>query len=475
MKKLYFIIIILFSLAVSAAEKEVDQAEICVKDLDFIYEKIGQNSAPYANELDKQFTKWYEEVYKNALSLVKKAVDVNDCYYAARYYVNGFDQPHISLRNYSKLSPEKYAGLFLAKQGDKYKIIYKNEQFKFLDEVNVGDEVTHINNLEIEKYIRRFVFPFYAENYTDKMLQSAVLQALIIDGNRFKPLPKNISVIRGEEKLQLDLKFTNLDPEIKKAMQARYSLSNTNKFNVESLIDGMWIKIPSFYFNKDELIFYKGMLAQLKKDLAKEDYIVFDLRGNKGGEGKYSSAIIRNLWGDKYIKSLKDKHDYNSQYTKNNRVSAGNLKQAAIYYNEKDLSLYKAKLHKEDVYFQESYNIFDYNENLYTNMDSNEFKAKIYVLTDSSCKSTCWRFVRELRQMPGVVHLGQPTFRYSQYSYAKKNRVPSERFDFFYPTKIWVKPEIKSFQPIIPHYLYKGDINQESEVVDWVLSVIEGV
>jgi len=171
-----------------------------------------------------------------------------------------------------------------------------------------------------------------------------VLQALIIDGNRFKPLPKNISVIRGEEKLQLDLKFTNLDPEIKKAMQARYSLSNTNKFNVESLIDGMWIKIPSFYFNKDELIFYKGMLAQLKKDLAKEDYIVFDLRGNKGGEGKYSSAIIRNLWGDKYIKSLKDKHDYNSQYTKNNRVSAGNLKQAAIYYNEKDLSLYKAKL-----------------------------------------------------------------------------------------------------------------------------------
>ncbi len=79
-------------------------------------------------------------------------------------------------------------------------------------------------------------------------------------------------------------------------------------FKVEMLSHGVWITIPSFYLSREEAISYTGMLSKLK-ELAKEDYIVFDLRGNRGGGSVWSRLIIRNLWGDAYIKHLGKNHE----------------------------------------------------------------------------------------------------------------------------------------------------------------------
>ena len=124
-------------------------------------------------------------------------------------------------------------------------------------------------------------------------------------------------------------------------------------------------------------------------------------------------------------------------------------------------------------FFVKKWSIYGDEDNLYTNEDSSPFKAKIYVLTDSFCRSTCWNFVKELEQIPGVVHIGGKTAVQSIYSYAKQDRSPSEHFDIFYPTQIRVKPDSKLGEALVPLHVYEGNFKDEAKVIDWVLSIIE--
>jgi len=447
--------------------------DICKKDLDFIRLKLQKNSAPYANKTDKHFHNWYKIGYEFSLKLIDGIRDKDDCHYVIKYFVNGFDQSHISMRGYIPLPAEMYPGIVSAKNGDKHYIFYKHPFLEYLKDVSVGDEVTHINNIETKEYYDDYLEPFYANDDSTLTHVSASVYALIIDGNRFKPDPKTVTIIHNDKPITIELKYTELTGNalvaVKKLRQPEFNES----FKVEMVSNGVWIKIPSFFPSRKDEVYFTGMLSVLKKNLAKEDYILFDMRGNRGGAIKWSVPIIRNLWGDAYIKSLGAAHDFNKDWVKKLRISKENFAEFQKVYGPEASKSYASSLKKGDDFFIKKWSIYDDEDNLYTNGDNAPFKAKVYVLTDSFCRSTCWNFVKELRQIPGVNHIGGQTAVQSIYSYAKQDRSPSEHFDIFYPTQIRIKPDSELGEALVPLHVYEGNFKDEAKVLDWVLSVIE--
>ena len=135
--------------------------------------------------------------------------------------------------------------------------------------------------------------------------------------------------------------------------------------------------------------------------------------------------------------------------------------------------MYARALKKGDQFYIDKWSIYNEDLNLYTNKDNTPPKAKIYVLTDKFCRSTCWAFVNELKQMPNVIHIGAETSIQGLYSYARKVRVPSENFDFFYPTQIRVHPIKNVGEALVPQEIFKGDFNDENALTKWVLSIAE--
>lgn len=481
--RIFFILLTTLSSNSLAKEKSnIDGfRDLCKKDLDFFKIQLEQNSAPFANKSDKHFHEWYNKGYKNALELIKNISDDNDCHYVMKYYANGFDQSHISIRGYIPLPQEQYPGILSVKKGNNHYIIYKNPTIKYLKHISVGDKITHINGIETENFYQDYVKPFYANDNSTLTLSAASIYNLIIDGNVFKPVPTTITIekeIKKETKnekqlLALDLKYTMLEGGALAAAKKIRQPEPNEAFKVEVVSDGVWIKIPTFFPTRQEAVYFTGMLSRLKNDLAKEDYILFDLRGNRGGAIKWSVPIIRNLWGDEYIKSLKSGHDYNKTWIKKLRISKDNFAEFKKTYDEAASKSYMASLQKGENFFLKKWSIFNDKDNLYTNNDNTPFKAKIYVLTDTFCRSTCWNFVKELKQIPGVVHLGQETTIQNIYSYAKTARSPSTHFDFFYPTQIRVQPENNLSFSLVPDIIYNGDLKNEPAVIDWVLSITE--
>lgn len=447
--------------------------DLCKKDLDFVRLQLQKNSAPYANKTDQHFHKWYKDGYEYSLKLINGIGDKDDCHYVMKYFINGFDQSHISIRGYIPLPTEMYPGIMSAKNGDGHYIFYKHPALEYLKNVSVGDRVTHINDIKIEEYDADYLRPFYANDDSELTLVSASVYALIIDGNRFKPDPKTVTIIHDNKPTTIELKYTELSGNALVSVKKLRQPEVNESFKVEMVSNGVWIKIPSFFPTRKESVYFTGMLSVLKKDLAKEDYILFDMRGNRGGAIKWSVPIIRNLWGDNYIKSLGEHHDYNKQWIKKLRVSKENFGEFQTIYGPVASKAYAAALKKGDDFFIKKWSIYEDEENLYTNDDSAPFNAKVYVLTDSFCRSTCWNFVKELEQIPGVVHLGGSTAVQGIYSYAKKDRTPSEHFDVFYPTQIRIKPESKLGEALVPLHVYEGNSKDEAKVLDWVLSIIE--
>jgi hypothetical protein len=474
---LYIIVVVwLFLINISYSREMLIESykDVCRADLEFFRNSLKEDSAIYANELDKKFKKWYKEGHENTLKLVELIGDKDDCYYAIKYYVNGFEQSHISMRAYGLLPAENYPGLLtVASSDNKHYIFYKDSSLKYLKNIKIGDELTHINGIQISEYYNDYLKPFYANDKSILTQRSASLYALILDGNRFKPIPQNITLKRGEKIINLDLKYKELSGEGLVAAKETKQPENTEGLKVEMISNGVWIKIPSFFPNSAESVYFTGMLSTLKNKLAKEDYIVFDMRGNRGGASKWSRPILRNLWGDDKIKSLGKEHIYNTDWEKKLRISKENFAQFKSSFDASAANFYMKNLRQGKKFFLKKWSIFQDKENLHTNSDSSNFNAKIYVLTDNFCRSTCWMFVREMLQMPNVKHIGQETTIQSIYSYAKKIKSPSEYFDFFLPTQIMINPSYKLGKALIPSIKYEGDIRNDVKVKEWVLSIIE--
>ena len=461
--------------AIAESDKKVERyIEMCKADLEFFRKQIKYNSSPFANTEDKKFHAWYKKGYKHAKELIKGIRDADDCYYVMKYYINGFNLSHISLRGYILLPPEQYPGILSAKKGDGHYIIYRHPALKYLDKVQVGDRLTHINGQKIEDYYKDYLLPFYANDRSELTLEAASLYALMVDGNRYKPSPRNITIMHGDEEINLDLKYTELDAGGLEAARQVKQPDKNDAFKVEMVSNGVWIKIPSFFPGRSEIVYYTGMLSRLKNDLAKEDYILFDMRGNRGGgASRWARPVLRNLWGDDFIKSLGKNHVYNKRWLKKLRISRENFLEFAKTRARADAKQYKSQLKKGDDFFLRKWSIYDDKENLYTNTDSKRFNAKIYVLTDNFCRSTCLTFTKEMKQL-GAIHIGEQTTLQSIYSYAKRERSPSEMFDFFYPLQIKIEPKYKLGEALVPSKIYEGDFRDEAKLIDWVLSITEG-
>jgi hypothetical protein len=356
-------------------------------------------------------------------------------------------------------------------QGDKHTIIYKNPNLQYIKDIKVGDVITHINDVPIDQYYKDYLLPFYAGTSSALDKVKAGTYALIVDGNGFIPTPRTLKINGQEKGIKLDLLFTKITDEPRQALDRIRNPVN-NKFRVDLFSGGAWIRIPSFFPSREEEVFFKGMLASLK-DLAKEDYIIFDLRGNRGGSTKWERPILRNLWGDEFIKSLGKKHDYNTLWQKRLRISQENFKYFKQTHSKSEIKEYAQKLAKGDKFYNIKWNIYDQTDNLFNNSHSQPVRAKIYVLTDNFCTGTCWLFVREMLQMPSVTHIGATTGVQGVYSNTRVARLPSDNFEVLIPIQHHVFPVTSSNTAFIPSKVFNGDFRNNSAVVDWVVDIVD--
>ena len=210
--------------------------------------------------------------------------------------------------------------------------------------------------------------------------------------------------------------------------------------------NSVWVTLPTFMIESPSGTQFDAILEQLPY-FQKCESIIFDVRGNRGGNSFFVSQLLSTFFGTDYYKYHKEKAD--SQTFVDWRASSGNYA-----YLQKLQEQFNTQFGSESTQYIWVTSIvsgmskaLENNEPFYTekpqaqNQDDtpkNVVTARIFIIIDKKCGSACLDFIDDLYAMNHPITLiGETTSSDSLYMEARFERLPSDRGDFYFPIKVY--------------------------------------
>ena len=216
-----------------------------------------------------------------------------------------------------------------------------------------------------------------------------------------------------------------------------------------------WITISSFSERSSSIASVTQEIEAQADELRAFDRIVFDLRGNTGGNSAFATRISRALWTDEVFEDWVPVSAAAVEW----RASAENAlhvhgiaqsneergrPQSAASWTRMAERLDAAVDAGEDYVRQELV------AREVTRTLESPVTAEVIVITDGACASACLDFMDQLRALPGVLHVGEETSSDTQYIDVRGVNLPSGFGRLVIPLKVYrerVRPSGGTYAP----------------------------
>lgn len=242
-----------------------------------------------------------------------------------------------------------------------------------------------------------------------------------------------------------------------------------------------WISLPTFEPNAQEQVSLKTITLTLEKQLRLTPCIVFDIRGNRGGNPMFARNIVQALFGQEYTRYYLEK--LYSKVAVDWRASKANI---AYFTQLKEKNSNDPKqtnfvqwlthvidgmqhaLDEGKPYFRQQNNT---QLNDAQQQPINPLRARIVVIVDGDCISTALDFIDYLKAMNhNVVLMGQTTGSDSLYMDVNQVPLPSGKGTLIVPMKIYRKRPRGQNESYIPDVTYYDDMHDTSKMQHFVIN-----
>ncbi|MES2215574.1 MAG: S41 family peptidase [Pseudomonadota bacterium] len=227
----------------------------------------------------------------------------------------------------------------------------------------------------------------------------------------------------------------------KKNLKQSKSAADIAQFSISILSeDIVWIRLPTFALNTKQEKDFEKLIQEITK-LRRNKYIVFDLRGNTGGNTDYGSKVVDSLFGEEYSehkRCLANKNVYVDW-----RASEGNLdhisRLANRYSNHWLQSIeqgFKESIAQDKKYYRatspQSCDLQKHSKH------NKQARTQVIVIIDSVNVSAALDFIDELKLMtPSVLLVGKKTKADRLYMELRSISLPSGIGSFCFPIKVY--------------------------------------
>lgn len=260
---------------------------------------------------------------------------------------------------------------------------------------------------------------------------------------------------------------------------------NQSNFSIHNFTDNIaWVTIPNLCPSKEEQPQLEALIEHLPALQTKKS-IVFDLRGNNGGSTLWSTRILDALFDKEYVYQ-KCFHIHSNSY-EDFRVSKSNLEywkhltpwfeqnfknNSSEYQNWLALIAGMQKAYDEQKIFY-SVQQQNSNKNLIDSKKTinNPCLAKIIIIIDAGCFSSCLSFIYDLEIITqNTIKIGQKTSTNTAYMEIREDILPSG-IHFRYPTAIGrnSKPFLHCYVPDIE---YPQNCTNQNDQQSWLEKTI---
>lgn len=476
------------------SEKTIDEWQsFAAADLKAVRDVIQSSHPGGIDEANPEFQRWVELGYEQARQLIPRVTDYNSAMAAVRSYVTGFRDGHfVYSDNVRKADDATYSdGIGISLVNGRYMVTAILPEWP-VALPPVGAELISCDGLTPRQIIEQRHAPYFSRRQDESDLQvlASQLNSRAFAGDELKQC---IYRTAQGKVLQLDVKYKSFPTkayfrQVMPALAKGGARRTRQRDNAYTFNDGvLWIFAANFNLRPgtsaaDDL---EKMLADIAA-LTGVKQIIFDARGNQGGDsrigGKIFNAATGGLEYDRGdVAGLQRTYaqwrvsdvaiaTFASHINRMGKLYGSDSAQARdaeqMYKRLRDAKAAgEAWIRQDADYRMTQADVAKRGGHL------RRFKGTIGLVTDQNCASACLDFADLVRSVPGNVHLGQTTSADTVYLESGKARLPSGNL-LFLPLKVWRNRLRGNNEPWVPQVPLTVDMTDTAAVRSAVLTAI---
>lgn len=458
--------------------------EMALQDIEAIHMLLTENHPGSVDKYNPSFKNQLELGYQAAKNKIKQIKNYIDYRFIVANYVNGFKDGHLGVYFLLTEKNQLFPGFIVRYQDSKFMISESMAPKKIPNNA----ELLSCDGISIKTIMLKDVFPLHSRNPKLEASWYANTPYLLQDSLPSWEVPYKKCLIRFHEQdwtVELDyskVSGTYLPEKINHLFGGVDTTFHVDYLNKNTA----WVRLPKFYTKNDSELISLRKIIQTSSKLANYKYIVFDLRGNTGGDSSWGEELLSKIYGKNYIDTLVSSLNKNTFIEW--RVSKHNLQ-----YLEDSLLNYK-KVHKSqsmnvqcfsDIVQDMKVSLKKDKQLMVEACDGNKacsFKktepishAKPILLTDQFCSSACLDFLDISLKLPGGIQIGLPTSADTTYMDISQAPLPSSIATLSYAMKVYRHRLRGSNEPYLPSTRFSGNMADEQALKEWVLNQINSI
>jgi hypothetical protein len=468
------------AIASAAPTTARDWAEIAVDDLHFIRATLRENHPGPVDVENPAFLEWYRSGFEKALERGRRARDFAGYFFAIEYYMAGFRDGHLGALTERHLE-DHLAEPRLTRRWPGFLVRWQDDAFvvgtvEGRGELPApGDRLVGCDGKSAREWARD-ILEDYAGLWFLPGERAELAPLLLVDeGNPFVPLPQRCTFDSASGRRTLPLTWSPVDGRDLVAKLPGYSAGEPS---LRRIGDAWWITVPSFDVNNARS---GAALRKLTEEVRSQASairsaraVVFDVRGNRGGDSDAGKALLAAIWGEDFVDATEPRSaavDW--------RLSAGNLRflrdsnvrmlrrqfgddSREVRQYEERVRAMEAALARGDTFYREV-------PGPPPSAPAPDVTARPVLLTDNVCASACLDFADVVRRLPGGEHVGRETSADAVYIDNRAVTLPSGLGFFGFSMKVHRGRARGNNEPYRPSRVFPGDIRDTAALEEWIL------
>ncbi len=469
-------------------------SQTAVDDLHFIRATLRVNHPGPIDEQNPWFAEWFEEGFDQALLLAERAEDYSGYYFAIQRYMVGFQDGHLGALGDDRLAApleRRWPGFLVGLSGDEFLVTGSGRSESgeagsadMPATPPVGARLVHCDGKAPDIWAEE-ILQIYVGLWTVRGARRRLAPFLLIDeGNPWVAMPTSCTFEDDARTSSYDLSWQSIsNAELAERLDAARPTIRPSIELRSFGEDRFWISLSSFNASDDTVVAaIETVISEIERQvttLRAAEILVFDVRGNHGGNSVYGSMVAGALWGEEFIEAVQPRPDAIDW-----RVSRGNhrfLRDFNLARTERRLgpdapetlsyaefvARFGEALRQDQVYLTRSFDPAP------SPVPPNPLSARVFFLTDDQCFSACLNFADIMRAIEGVTHVGFETSADAIYIDNRGVWLPSEVGRLGFSMKVYRGRVRGHNEPYVPHQAWTGDITDTSALERWIVSLAE--
>lgn len=423
--------------------------------------------------MNPRFKDWLDKGQSLALAKAKAASSESDYWRALAFYINGFQDGHLTVRRNGSVS-QVWPGFLTSTDASGTTRITVST----ISAAPIDAQMVECDGVPVRRLLDERVHPYLTNAGIphERLLTASYL--FIGEADDRQKLMKKCTINSHGKQRRIALDWKPID-KLALAQRLPEAQGRVEPPLAVRQVDGAWfVSLPSFNWWGDQAATMQAMVDEVHRQAATlhaAPRVVIDVRGNPGGNSQWAREIASALWSETAVSAIIDSFDQtvdwraSAQNAQLTRASAARSAAAGLSDDAEGRNHVAAQMDAAIAKGQP----------LFTDAEpptsrglprgyASPFKGKVFFLTDMRCASACLDFADIVTRMPGVIHVGQPTSADTVYIDNVELPLPSGAARLSYSLKVYRHRFRGSNQWYSPKVSWLGGRMTDAAVAGWV-------